>query len=270
MSKSNSESLSVMLFAAGLGTRLRPFTNDYPKPCWPLFQIPMGYFLFPYLKQVSYQNLVVNTFHLPEKIHDLYKKLNQNIQFSDESGFIKGSGGGIKQAEPLLKDSQTVLTANADEVFFTTEKDFLKKAHAQHLATKSFATLIVTEHPEAGKQFGAIWCDDQGRVLDIGKDPKDKTLKPYHFIGLQFLDASVLDLIELNKEANIFYDVLIHHLKEKQVSIYPIKCDWYETGNLNDYTHTKTQIEKNKAQDSYQEHLQFLKTLPLSNLSDLS
>lgn len=269
MSKSNSESLSVMLFAAGLGTRLRPFTNEYPKPCWPLFQIPMGYFLFPYLKQITYQNLVVNTFHLPEKIHELYGKLKQDIQFSDESEFIKGSGGGVKQAASLLK-SQTILTANADEVFFTKQKDFLKKAFEQHTTHKNFATLVVMKHPEAGKQFGAIWCDDHGRVLDIGKNPSDPNLKPYHFIGLQFLDASVIDFVESNKEANIFYDVLIHHLKEKSVYIYELQCDWYETGNMSDYKHTKEQIEKNKAQDFYQEHLQFLKQLPLSNLSDLA
>ena len=56
----------VMMFAAGLGTRLRPATNRHAKPVLPLNQIALGYYALPYLDCLEIKNFVVNTFHLPE------------------------------------------------------------------------------------------------------------------------------------------------------------------------------------------------------------
>lgn len=262
---------NVMLFAAGLGIRLRPATLAHPKPALPLLDIPLGYYLVPYLKQLNISQFVVNTFHLPDQIHDLYKKLDMNITFSDETDFIKGSGGGLKQAEVFFDKSNSVLVCNSDEVLFTKENNFLQKALDQHHFQNAFATLVVMKHPLAGTQFGAIWTNDQGRVVHIGKDVPVVKATPWHFVGLQFLNQDIFQMIELGRESNIFYDVLIHHLKNKNVQIYSIDADWYETGNLADYTEAKKNIQnKLKTEAHYQKHYISLNLLPRSQIGDLS
>ncbi len=255
---------NVMLFAAGLGTRLRPYTNIHPKPTIPLMNIPLGYYLFPYLQKLSVDNFVVNTFYIPDKIHQLYKNKEASIQFSDEVQFIKGSGGGLKQAENLFGlHPKDILVCNSDEVLFTPEENFLQKAFNKHQAHRAFATLVVMKHPLAGTKFGAIWTNDQGRVIHIGKEAPTQKAQPWHFVGLQFLSPKIFSLITSGIESNIFYDVLIHHLKNEVVQIYPIEADWYETGNIIDYTEAKHDIiTKLKLEPHYQKHFEALNQLP--------
>ncbi len=266
---SSSNQAQAFIFAAGLGTRLRPMTEKHPKPTIPLFSVPMGYYILPYFDQVQITKYIANTFHLPDQIHQLYINTNKEFLFSDEKDFIKGSAGGLKQAEKMILQNIPIIVANSDEIFFTEEFNFLDKALKQHIEKKSLATLIVIEHPEAGRKFGGIWCKEK-KVSHIGKDPAQKDLKPWHYIGLQILSSEVLKLIEPHKELNIFYDVLIHHLDQKDISIYPITADWYETGNYTDYQLAKTEISKKSDQVIYKNHFDLLKKYPKSDLSDLA
>lgn len=263
---------NVMMFAAGLGTRLRPATIQNPKPAIPLNQIPLGYYALPYLENLNIEKFVVNTFYLPEQIHNLYTVLNKNIEFSDETDFIKGSGGGLKLAEIKMNPDLPIVTMNADEIFFTADAGIVEKALAQHQKNKCLATLIVIEHPEAGGQFGGIWCEpNTNKVIHIGKDKPNLTAKPWHFIGLQILSPAVLELIPENTESNIFYDVLIHHLNTENIQIFPITCDWYEVGNITDYQKTKSEINlKLQTNPIYQNHYQKLNQYPKSHLGDLA
>lgn len=202
----------------------------------------MGLYNFRFLEHLKIDNLVVNTFHLPNRIEQLYQNQNfftQDILFSNEENKILGSAGGLKQAsqyflKPTTED--TVLMLNSDEVLFDIDPLFLAKAHQKHLAENNLATLVVMKHPEAGKKFGAIWCNHD-RVVHIGKDTPthNNTAVPFHYIGLIFLKASVLNLIAPHVESNIFYDVLIDQLQTQQVSTYEVSTRWYETGNAIDF-----------------------------------
>lgn len=242
--------MNALFLAAGLGTRLRPLTLKYPKPCVPFLNVPLGLYQFRFLESLKSENLldnlVVNTFHLPQKIHSLYQ--NQpyfdGVQFSDEHPLILGSAGGLKKASHLFSDNETILLSNADEVFFTADPSFLQKAYQQHTQNKNLATLVVMKHPEAGKKFGAIWCGGNS-VRHIGKDqPSDRKLQPWHYIGMLFLNRRALNWISDSQESNIFYDILIQHLSRERVEIFELNCHWYETGNALDFfTATKTVLQ---------------------------
>jgi len=269
--------LSLLLFAAGLGTRLRPFTDLNPKPCISMLSIPMGYYLFPYFNHLHFVNKVANTFHLPNQIHHLYSK--HDFLFSNEVNFIKGSGGGLQQAQNLLSQNHShdysILTCNADEIFFTENTNFLIDAYNTHSTQDNFATLIVTQHPEAGHKFGAIWTEGK-KVVSIGKQKPTPNSQPWHFIGLQFLKNQIFNYLKHDIEQNIFYDVLVEHLIDHKVEIYPIECDWYETGNLLDYRDARIQI-KNILNDAshpkhniYKSHYLHLNQFKNSELCDLT
>jgi mannose-1-phosphate guanylyltransferase len=229
--------VNVFFLAAGLGTRLKPLTHFYPKPAGPFLNVPLGLYQFRFLEQLNVSSCVANSFHLPDKIQQLYQQQNLysgKIQISNEHPAILGSAGGLKKAAQFFSSDETLLMMNADEIFFTPQVDFLTAAYQQHLKNKNLATLITMQHPEAGKKFGAIWCE-QNKVRHIGKETINSALKPKHYIGIIFLNRKILDLIPENLETNIFYDVLIRQLKTYPVETFDINCTWFETGNWTDY-----------------------------------
>ena len=127
--------MNVFILAAWLGTRLRPLTDIYPKPCVPFLNVPMGLYPFRFLKSLNVSQITVNQHHLPEKISELYQNqpyFKGPIKFSLEAEKILGSAGGLKKASHLFaKDTdENVLMLNADEIFFGAESDFLAKAYA--------------------------------------------------------------------------------------------------------------------------------------------
>lgn len=232
--------MNLFFLAAGLGTRLRPLTHKYPKPCVPFLNVPMGLYQFRFLNDLNIHSCVANSFHLPNKISDLY--LNQTyhkpVLLSEESGHILGSAGGLKKASQQFKnDDETILMMNADEIFFTEDHSFLKKAYEQHIKKQNLATLVVMKHPEAGQKFGAIWCDQNNKVNTImaAQHKPEGDLQAFHYIGIIFLHKKILSMIPDNKETNIFYDILIHELNNHSVEIFKLDCNWYETGNPKDY-----------------------------------
>jgi len=231
--------VNVFVLAAGLGTRLRPLTNKLPKPCVPFLNVPLGLHVFRYLHNLEISQLTVNTHYLPAQVKSMYENqpyFKGPVKFSHEGDFILGSAGGLKQASRHFANSgnENFLLMNSDEVFIGAEPEFLKKAYNEHVKNKALATIVVMKHPEAGKKFGAIWCN--GNVVKmIGKTSSDASLKPFHYIGMIFFNEKVLELIPENKETNIFYDILNFHMQGEDVRIYEIACDWYETGNPADY-----------------------------------
>lgn len=245
----------AFIFAAGIGSRLRPHTEKVPKPCIPLFSIPLGYYVLPYLAELGVQKSIVNTFHLPEQIKTQYQFAIPNVLFSDEVGFIKGSAGGLKQAENLFSNAESIIAMNADEVFFAKNASFLKEALEHHHKVKNFATLVVMKHPGVGKEFGGIWCDGS-RIIDINKkEPTELKLRypnlaGWHFIGFQILSKEALTFIKPGVEQNIFYDILISHLQTHKCEIFPVEGDWYETGSVPDYLKAKQTIQGLKESDS--------------------
>ncbi len=228
--------MNLFLLAAGLGTRLQPYTLQYPKPTIPFLNVPMGLYQFQYLQNLStpITSSVVNTHHLPEQIEKLYSTqqyMQLSPYFSHEDQIL-GSAGGLKQAANYMTSNQPILMMNADEVYFTQQKDFLNDLLIDHKKSQALATLVVIKHPEAGKKFGAISCD--GRLVKhISKTLISPRLVPWHYIGVMMVSWSVLGLIPADQETNIFYDILIKHLDK--VRIFPISAEWYETGNKKDF-----------------------------------
>lgn len=106
-----------MIFAAGLGTRLKPLTDTMPKALVRVGGQPLLWHVVMKLKAAGYERIVVNIHHFAQQIVD-YLRANDSfgldIRISDESAQLLETGGGIKKALPLFDASEPILIHNVD------------------------------------------------------------------------------------------------------------------------------------------------------------
>ena len=101
-----------MIFAAGLGTRLKPLTNTMPKALVPLAGKTLLQWQIEKLKAAGITDIVVNVHHFPDQIIDYLRENNYfgcHIQVSDERNMLLETGGGLRKAQKLLSSSPTSL-----------------------------------------------------------------------------------------------------------------------------------------------------------------
>lgn len=107
-----------MLFAAGLGTRLRPLTDHMPKALVPVGGRPLLEITANRLRQAGVTEMVINIHHFAQQIREYINTHNLGIKIhlSDESAELLDTGGGLKKALRLLDatDESPVLIHNVD------------------------------------------------------------------------------------------------------------------------------------------------------------
>ncbi|ADV44200.1 nucleotidyltransferase family protein [Bacteroides helcogenes] len=136
--------MKAMIFAAGLGTRLRPLTDNMPKALVPVAGKPMLERVLLRLKEAGFGDIVINIHHFGEQIIDFLHandNFGMNISISDERDMLLDTGGGIRKARPFLDGDEPFLVHNSD---ILTDMD-LSAFYQQHLENNAEATLLVSE-----------------------------------------------------------------------------------------------------------------------------
>lgn len=130
-----------MIFAAGLGTRLRPLTDTMPKALVPVGKVPLIGHVVDRLHDAGFQRVVVNVHHFPDQIIDYLETHpveGMDFCISDERDMLLETGGGLRKATPLFDNDSKVLVHNVD---------ILSNADLTELydGADSDATLLVSE-----------------------------------------------------------------------------------------------------------------------------
>ena len=121
----------AMIFAAGLGTRLKPLTDTMPKALVRVGGEPLLKHVILRLKAVGYTRIIVNVHHFARQIVDYLRQQNNfdlDIRISDETEALLETGGGIKKAIPLFSDDSPVLIHNVD-VLDNVDYDWFARQH---------------------------------------------------------------------------------------------------------------------------------------------
>lgn len=112
--------MKAMIFAAGLGTRLKPLTDTLPKALVPLADKPLLQWQVEKLRDAGITDIIVNVHHFPDQIIDTIRA-NQgwgcNITISDERDMLLDTGGGLKKAVTdygLRVTGEPILACNVD------------------------------------------------------------------------------------------------------------------------------------------------------------
>ena len=181
----------AMIFAAGLGTRLKPLTDTMPKALVRVGGQPLLWHVIQKLKAAGYERLVVNVHHFAEQIVD-YLKANDNfgldIRISDETNGLLETGGGIKKALPLFEPSEPILIHNVDILSNLDLTDSEVRGHE--------AVLVVSQRKtKRYLQFG----DDMRLIgwknIETG-EVKGREGRPLAFSGIHIFHPSLAPLME--------------------------------------------------------------------------
>lgn len=136
--------MKAMIFAAGLGTRLKPITDSMPKALVPVCGKPLLHHVMEKLESAGFNDITVNVHHFAGQIIDyLADRCNGNAassHISDESDLLRETGGGIAHARQFLDGDEAFLVHNVDIL-----SNLDLKAFASSHKSDALATLVVSE-----------------------------------------------------------------------------------------------------------------------------
>jgi len=193
--------MKAMIFAAGLGTRLKPVTDNLPKALVPIAGKPLLEHVILKLKSAGFDEIIVNVHHFPDQIIDFLKANNNfgiRIEVSDERNLLLDTGGGIRRAAWFFDDEKPFLVHNVD---ILSNVD-LKELYQQHLRSNSLATLVVSKRDT----FRYLLFNDDNRLCGWINEKTGET-KPLElnrtelfnklaFSGIQVLSPNVFYLLK--------------------------------------------------------------------------
>ena len=196
--------MKAMIFAAGLGTRLKPVTDTKPKALVPVEGRPLLERVMRKLIAAGADSFVVNVHHFPEQIKDFLAangNFGVDVAISDEQPELLETGGGILNARNLLQkegDEESFLVHNVDILSNLDVRSFVAQVRPEALAT-----LLVSERVT---QRYFLFDDDMRLVgwtnvatgevrspfagLDVSKCHK------YAFAGVHYVSGKVFDVME--------------------------------------------------------------------------
>ena len=167
----------AMIFAAGLGTRLKPLTDTMPKALVRIGGEPLIKHVILRLKEAGFQRIVVNVHHFAQQIID-YLEENEHfgldIRISDETEQLLETGGGIKKARDLFDPHSPVLIHNVDILSNVDLTAFYEHA----CSSGAEATLLVSERQT--KRY--LLFDDEYRLVGWTNKETGEVKSPHNWV----------------------------------------------------------------------------------------
>ena len=196
--------IQAFVLAAGLGTRLRPLTEDLPKPLIPIFQKPLITFALDHLIHAGVERFVINTHRLPELFESTFRDRayeGHSVTLVHEPDLLE-TGGGIKNAQRYL-GSDPFLTYSGD---ILTDLN-LKRLIDEHFRRGNDVTLALRETGLASE----VALSDN-RVVDIAN--RYGTVGNFDFANVAVWNPKVFDQIP----------------PQNKISFIPILANWIGKG----------------------------------------
>ncbi len=189
--------MKAMLLAAGLGTRLAPFTNHHPKALARVGNATLLEWNIRYLQQAGIREVIVNVHHFADQIETAIAESDgwgSDISISDERDEVLETGGGLKKAAPFFAGEEAFLVMNVDVL---SDLD-LNKLMTAHAANAPAATLAIMN-----RESSRYLLFDEVLRLTGWRNEKTGAQRgadgaPFAFSGVQIVSAGLLQGIQLD------------------------------------------------------------------------
>jgi NDP-sugar pyrophosphorylase family protein len=195
--------MKAMILAAGLGTRLKPITDNMPKALVPVNGKPMVEGLILKLKAAGFHEIVINIHHLGEQIIDFLAANDHfgiKIKISDERDYLLDTGGGIRHAARFLAENDEPFLVHNVDILSNVD---LKAFYNRHIETNPLATLLVSKRDTSryllfdkdNKLCG--WHNrDTGEVKSFFPDFDPQKYIKYAFGGIHIISPRIFEWME--------------------------------------------------------------------------
>ncbi|MBI9068243.1 MAG: nucleotidyltransferase family protein [Salinivirgaceae bacterium] len=223
----------AMIFSAGIGSRLKPITNNIPKALVEVSGKTLLQINIEKLIGAGVTDIVVNVHHFAEQIKS-YLEQNKNfgvsIKISDESDLLIDTGGGLKKAAPLFGNCESIIIQNVD-IYSTIN---YHKLIEYHYSTNSLATLAIKNRTSSrhllfdeNMELGG-WRNNKTDEEIIIKPEKE--LIPFAFSGIHVIKPELLKLLP-NEKAYAIIPIYLELAKNNLLSGYLHNDDtWFDIG----------------------------------------
>jgi MurNAc alpha-1-phosphate uridylyltransferase len=228
-----------MIMAAGLGTRLRPFTLDSPKPLLPLLGVPLLQYSLDALwgAQVGITRVVVNHSHLSEKLKAGVQTLqprSMEIRLSDESGLLMGSAGGLRKALSLLGERDPFLLLNGD-VICGIDINELLRAHCRLREAHGVVMTLAIHRCSPGQgayrelRFAPLpgFGPQCGRITGLGEMKQRASF----FSGYAVVEPEAVQSLPFDRPSEFVPSLLLPAIERNRVGAYVFDEPWLDIGS---------------------------------------
>ena len=182
---------TAMVLAAGLGTRMRPLTDDRPKALVEVAGRPLIDHMLDRLEAAGVETAVVNVHAFADRLEaHLAGRRSPRIVISDERGRLLETGGGLKLARPLVGEAP-IYVANIDSVWIETGPPVLDALAAAFDPERMDACLLLARMDRSIGFDGAgdAFLAPDGRLSFRGGEPS----APYAYAGVQIMRPQIVD-----------------------------------------------------------------------------
>ncbi len=226
--------MKAMIFAAGLGTRLRPLTNHKPKALVTVNETALLEIVIRRLKYFGCQDIIINIHHFGDLIEKFVQKHDNfgiNITLSDERKQLLDTGGGLKKAAAFFDDGKAFLVCNTD-ILSTIDLRAMYESHIQSgalatLATRQRQTSRYLIFDQQNRLQG--WLNNKTGEIRMPRCDSHQ-LQMHAFSGIQVLSPSIFDLMP---EEDVFsiIDVYLNAAVLHNIMAYPHDTSlWLDVG----------------------------------------
>ena len=223
---------TAFILGAGLGTRLRPLTENTPKPLLPICGRPIITYVMEHLRSIDVKRFIVNTHHCAEKYKKAFPKNNWEgvpITLRHEP-ILLDTAGGIKNIEDLIADEERIIVYNGDIMTNIPLELLIKK----HFELKTSVTLALRS---TGPLLN-VNVDGSGFACDMRHILKNKGVKSCLFAGIYIVEKSFLKRLTAGKIESIV-SPLVEMIKGNPHSVGGVVIDdgcWYDVGSPDEYS----------------------------------
>jgi NDP-sugar pyrophosphorylase family protein len=229
--------LKAVILAGGKGTRLKPYTNHFPKPLMPVGDRPILETVICQLKDVGIKDIIITTGHLSEMIRTLVgdgKKLGVSIVYSLEDSPLGTAGPLDLLREDLTEDFMLINGDVLCDLDFSAMIEFHKK-------NNNTATIGTTERT-VFVDFGLIKINKQSEFISWEEKP---TLRYFVSMGIYIFNPKALSCVPKGKFLNINDLIDTLHKNSDKVMGFVHRGYWLDIGRPEDYENACKRHEDN-------------------------
>ncbi len=233
----NKQISTAFILGAGLGTRLRPLTENTPKPLLPVGGRPIITYAMAHLRDIGVQRFIINTHHCAEKYQEVFPAGNWQgipITFRHEPTLLD-TGGGIKNIEDLIMQDERIIVYNGDIITNLPLRPLVDR----HFDLRTQVTLALRSR---GPLLN-VNIDSKGFICDMRNALKQPGIQRCLFAGIYILETTFLRQLSAGKIESIVLP-LIESIKANPCSIGGIVVDegfWYDLGTIEEYNKLRQQ-----------------------------